>query len=96
MIVRLAELNVFRHVRGYDALTADQVKRAKKPGQRMSNVYKFDPNAIRERKRLNGKTPPTSARETEETKARKDSRRAWLLFAGAVILLTLLKAFLPL
>jgi len=62
----------------------------------MSNIYKFDPSAIRECKRLKGKTPQMSAKETEETKARKDSRRAWLLFAGAVILLTLLKAFLPL
>jgi hypothetical protein len=63
--------------------------------QHMSNVYKFDPNALRERKRLNEKTQ-MSAKEAEALKARKDSRKAWLLFVGAVILLTILKAILPL
>jgi hypothetical protein len=63
--------------------------------KRMSNVFKFDPNAIRERKRLNEKSPQ-SAKEAEKSQARKDSRRAWLLFFGAVILLTILKAILPL
>ncbi|MBB4200634.1 hypothetical protein CCR94_07155 [Rhodoblastus sphagnicola] len=58
----------------------------------MSNVFKFDPNAIRERKRLNEKSP---AKATEEMRARKDARRAWLLFVGAVILLTILKALAP-
>ena len=62
----------------------------------MSNVFKFDPNAIRERRRLNDNKPKISASEAEEMKARKDSRRAWLLFVGAVILLTILKAILPL
>ena len=62
----------------------------------MSNVFKFDPNAIRERRRLNEKSPPMSAKEAEKLQARKDSRRAWLLFVGAVILLTILKAIVPL
>ena len=62
----------------------------------MSNVFKFDPNAIRERRRLNEKAPPMSAKEAEMLQARKDSRRAWLLFVGAAILLTILKAILPL
>jgi len=62
----------------------------------MSNVYKFDPNAIRERKRLNEKYSQSSAKEVEKAKSRKDSRRAWLLFIGAMILLTTLKAILPL
>lgn len=62
----------------------------------MSNVYKFDPNAIRERKKLNEKSSQRSAKDVEKAKARKDSRRAWLLFIGAVILLTALKAILPL
>lgn len=61
----------------------------------MSNVFKFDPNAIRERKRLNGKSSPLSAREAEKAKARKDSRRAWLLFAGAVIAATIFQAVFP-
>ena len=61
----------------------------------MSNVFKFDPNAIRERRRLNEKTPQMSAKESEKAQARKDSRRAWVLFVGAVILLTILKAILP-
>jgi hypothetical protein len=61
----------------------------------MSNVYKFDPNAIRERKRLNEKTPQMSAKDAEKAQATKDTRRAWILFAGAVILLTILKAILP-
>jgi hypothetical protein len=60
--------------------------------KRMSNVFKFDPNAIRERKRLNGQSPTMSAREAEKVKARKDARRAWLLFAGAVIALTIIQA----
>ena len=64
--------------------------------KRMSNVFKFDPNAIRERKRLNEKSPPMSDKEAEKMKARKDSRRAWLLFVGAAILLTILKAVLQL
>jgi hypothetical protein len=55
----------------------------------MSNVFKFDPNAIRERRRLKEKSLPMSAREAEEMRARKDSRRAWLLFVGAAILLTI-------
>ncbi|MCW2318255.1 hypothetical protein [Rhodoblastus acidophilus] len=59
----------------------------------MSNVFKFDPNAIRERRRLNGKSPQMSAKGLEETQARKDRRRAWLLFAAAVIALTILQAF---
>ncbi|MCW2282602.1 hypothetical protein M2323_000363 [Rhodoblastus acidophilus] len=54
----------------------------------MSNVFKFDPNAIRERKRLNG----MSAQDAEKARARKDGRRAWLLFGGAVIVLTILQA----
>lgn len=62
--------------------------------KRMSNVFKFDPNAIRERRRLNDKSPPKSAKEAEEMLARKDSRRAWLLFVGAAILLTILKTLL--
>lgn len=62
--------------------------------KRMSNVFKFDPNAIRERRRLNDKSPPKSAKEAEEMLARKDSRRAWLLFVGAAILLTILKTVL--
>ncbi|MCW2274385.1 hypothetical protein GJ654_09170 [Rhodoblastus acidophilus] len=61
----------------------------------MSNVYKFDPNAIRERKRLNEKSSQMSAREVEAMRAGKDSRRAWFLFVGAVILLTILNAVLP-
>ncbi|MBB4200398.1 hypothetical protein GGD83_004227 [Rhodoblastus sphagnicola] len=60
----------------------------------MSNVFKFDPNAIRERGRLNEKSPPMSAKESKKMQARKDSRRAWLLFVGAAILLTILKALL--
>jgi hypothetical protein len=63
--------------------------------KRMSNVFKFDPNAIRERRRLSEKSPPMSARKAEEMRARKDSRRAWLLFVGAAILLTIRKAILP-
>jgi hypothetical protein len=63
--------------------------------KRMSNVFKFDPKAIRERRRLNEKSPQMSAREAEAMQARKDSRRAWLLFVGAAILLTILKAILP-
>jgi hypothetical protein len=59
--------------------------------KRMSNVFKFDPNAVRERRRLNEKSPPMSAREGEEMRARKNSRRVWLLFVGAAILLTILK-----
>jgi hypothetical protein len=62
----------------------------------MSNVFKFNPNVIRERRRMNEKAPKMTAREAEEMKARMDSRRAWLLFVGAVILLTILKAILPL
>lgn len=60
----------------------------------MSNVFKFDPNAIRERRPLKDKSPPKSAKEAEEMRARKDSLRAWLLFVGAAILLTLLKSVL--
>jgi len=60
----------------------------------MSNVFKFDPNTIRERRRLNEKSPPMSAREAEAMQARKDFRRAWLLFVGAAILLTILKTVL--
>jgi len=56
----------------------------------MSNVFKFDPNAIRERKRLNGRAP-ASAGEAEAARARKDARRAWLLFAGAAVLLACLQ-----
>jgi hypothetical protein len=37
-----------------------------------------------------------SARATEEMQARKVSRRAWLLFIGAAILLTIFKAILHL
>jgi hypothetical protein len=37
-----------------------------------------------------------SARATEEMQARKVSRRAWLLFVGAAILLTIFKAILHL
>jgi hypothetical protein len=59
----------------------------------MSNVFKFDPNAIRERRRLNGKSSPG---KKAELRARKDSRRAWLLFFAAAILLTILKATLHL
>ena len=55
----------------------------------MSNVFKFDPNAIRERRRLKGKSPPG---KKAELRARKDARRAWLLFFAAAILLTILKA----
>ena len=62
----------------------------------MSNVFKFDPNAIRERRRLKEKSPPMSAKEAEEMRARKDSRRAWRLFVGAAILLTIFKAILHL
>jgi hypothetical protein len=62
--------------------------------KRMSNVFKFDPNTIRERRRLNEKSPPMSAREAEAMQARKDFRRAWLLFVGAAILLTILKTVL--
>jgi hypothetical protein len=64
--------------------------------KRMSNVFKFDPNAIRERRRLNEKSPPMSAREAEAMQARKDFHfsRAWLLFVGAAILLTILKTVL--
>jgi hypothetical protein len=62
--------------------------------KRMSNVFKFDPHAIRERRGLNEKSAPMSARETEEMRARKDSRRAWLLFVVAAILLTILKTVL--
>jgi hypothetical protein len=62
----------------------------------MSNVFKFDPNAIRERRRLNEKSPPMSAREAEEMRARKDSHRVWLLFVGAAILLTIIKTVLHL
>ena len=61
----------------------------------MSNVFKFDPNAMRERRRLNEKTPQMSAKEAEKAQARKDSRKAWLLFVGAAILLTILKPVLP-
>ena len=61
----------------------------------MSNVYKFDPNAIRERKRLNEKSK-MSPQEAETLKVRKDSRRAWILFAGAVIVLTILQAIFKL
>lgn len=57
----------------------------------MSNVFKFDPNAIHEQRRLNQKSPPMSAREADEMRARKESRRAWLLFIGAAILLTIVK-----
>lgn len=64
--------------------------------KRMSNVFKFDPNAIRERRRLNEKSQQRSAKEAESMQARKDSRRAWLLFVGAAILLTILNAILPL
>jgi hypothetical protein len=60
----------------------------------MSNVFKFDPRAIRERRRLNEKSPPMSARATEKMQARKVSRRAWLLFFGAAIVLTIFKAIL--
>jgi hypothetical protein len=63
--------------------------------KRMSNVYKFDPNAIRERRRLNERSSQMSAKEAEDIKARNDSRRVWLLFIGAAILLTVLKAVLP-
>jgi hypothetical protein len=35
-----------------------------------------------------------SAREAEAMQARKDFRRAWLLFVGAAILLTILKTVL--
>lgn len=62
----------------------------------MSNVFKFDPRAIRERRRLNEKSPPMSTRATEEMQARKASRRAWIVFFGAAILLTILKALLHL
>jgi hypothetical protein len=71
-------------------------RQGKMTEERMSNVYKFDPNAIRERRRLNDKTPPLSAKDAEKAQARKDSRRAWLLFVGAVILLTIFKAALNL
>jgi hypothetical protein len=64
--------------------------------KQMSNVFKFDPNAIRERRRLNEKSAPMSARETEEMRARMDSRGAWLLFVVAAILLTILKTALHL
>jgi hypothetical protein len=62
----------------------------------MSNVFKFDPHAIRERRRLNEKSPPMSARATEEMHARQVSRRAWLLFVAAAILLTICKSILRL
>ena len=62
----------------------------------MSNVFKFDPHAIRERRRLNEKSPPMSAREGEEMRARKNSRRVWLLFVGAAILLTIIMTVLHL
>jgi len=62
----------------------------------MSNVYKLDPRAIRERRRLNQKSPPMLVRATEEMQARKVSRRAWLLFVGAAILLTIFKEILHL
>lgn len=59
----------------------------------MSNVFKFDPNAIRERRRLNEKTPQMSAQELEAARARREGRRAWLLFAAAVVVATILQAF---
>jgi hypothetical protein len=62
----------------------------------MSNVFKFDPNAIRERRRLNEKKSQNAPRETAASQARKDSRRAWLLFVGAVILLSIVQAIFKL
>jgi hypothetical protein len=58
----------------------------------MSNVFKFDPNAIRERKRLNGDAAAASAADLKARQEKKESRRAWIGFAALAVLLTVLKA----
>jgi hypothetical protein len=55
----------------------------------MSNILKFDPKAIHERKRLNDKAE--LAKDDASQKAKKASRMAWLIFAGTAIVVAILK-----